>query len=139
MRFFETKSIERTLDYGARQSNYYWINIPIAQMEYRETLKVTSYCHFDFSNYPFDSHNCSFLVGSDILATYNLILDKPSITFRFKNNFTQNDILNIEEQNVPYEISAQSIDPYEIDDNGYNYRDLCIKNQKNDSSCYKYK
>ena len=120
LRFFNTKSITRSLDYGAQKSSYYWIHVP-HHMEYRETIQAISYCNFDFTNFPFDRHECKFALGSDILATYNMVLEKPNITFRFSEEFSNDGKIPIQIQNVPFYMYAESIEPYEIEDSGYLY------------------
>jgi len=120
LRFFNTKSISRSLDYGAQKSSYYWIHVP-HHMEYRETIQAISYCNFDFSNFPFDRHECKFALGSDILATYNMVLEKPNITFRFSEEFSNDGKIPIQIQNVPFHMYAESIEPYAIEDSGYLY------------------
>ena len=66
-------------------------------------------------------------MGSDILATYNLIIEKPSITFKFKENFKIDSKIPVHVKNVPFEIFAESIDPFVIEDNGYNYSSTGVR------------
>ena len=63
LRFQNIKSVERPLDYGPNSKKYYWLGGP-HQFEYKETLKVVSYCQFEFSNFPFDSQQCNFTLGT---------------------------------------------------------------------------
>ena len=84
LRFFNIKSIEKQIEYGARQIKYYWLNNP-HRFEYREILKVTPYCNFNFINFPFDFHECQLVFGSDALSTkYGFELSKPFITYKGK-------------------------------------------------------
>ena len=49
--FQNAKTIDRLSLYGARETKYFWIHAP-HHLEYREILKLTSFCDFDFNNYP---------------------------------------------------------------------------------------
>ena len=84
LRFFNIKNIEKQINYGARHIKYYWLNNP-HRFEYREILKVTPYCNFNFINFPFDFHECRLVFGSDALSTtYGFELSKPFITYKGK-------------------------------------------------------
>ena len=77
--FRNAKSVEKQRSYGARSSEYYWLakNHEKYDFEYYEILKVTSYCHFDFSTFPLDTQHCSFLQ----MGTSDMILPRlfPSL------------------------------------------------------------
>ena len=51
-------------------------------MEYSETFHLKFSCHFDFTDYPFDSHECFMHYGSyDTLAS-EVTLTPPTISYR---------------------------------------------------------
>ena len=47
LRFFDVKTVKKQLTYGARDTRFYWLNVP-HHFQYREIIKVTPYCNFDF-------------------------------------------------------------------------------------------
>ena len=119
--FRNAKSVEKQRSYGARSSEYYWLakNHEKYDFEYYEILKVTSYCHFEFSTFPFDTHECDLVVGSALLSENQLRIAKPTITYN-KTKSSQN--VTIISKNVPFEMSAKSIAPFLIEmKNNYYY------------------
>ena len=50
-----------------------------------------------------------------------MVLEKPNITFRFSEEFSNDGKIPIQIQNVPFYMYAESIEPYEIEDSGYLY------------------
>ena len=82
--FSNIKYIEKQLNYGPRFQEYYWMNtlenIPY-DFEYYETLKITSYCHFDYSTFPFDHHKCELNLGVTDRSINVLKLSKPILIF----------------------------------------------------------
>ena len=53
------KTIQRTRNYGPKDSDYFWFQTP-HNFEYQQEQKPTIYCSFDFQTYPFDTHYCDF-------------------------------------------------------------------------------
>ena len=47
---------------GKKDEKYYWMKHP-HHLEYKNTKKITIYCSFDFSTFPFDSHMCNLTYG----------------------------------------------------------------------------
>ena len=73
-----SKTIQRTRNYGPKDSDYFWFQSP-HNFEYQQALKATIYCSFDFQTYPFDTHYCT-VVG---LSTDPAPLISPKF-FRFR-------------------------------------------------------
>ena len=119
--FNNIKSIEKQKSYGARSSEYYWMvkNYEKHDFEYYEKLKITSYCQFEFSTFPFDDHYCELTVGSGTASITNLSILKPIIIH--KKFRSKEKSIPIESKNVPFEMNAESITPFLEDKNGYNY------------------
>ena len=89
---------------------------------YRETLKVTSYCSFDFNNFPFDhDHKCDLTFGSLTFATWRIKLETPHVMYKivekgkFKNQFDTDSKL------VPFDIKATNMSSFNVTSDGYNY------------------
>ena len=49
-----TKKIVRKRKYGAIDKDFFWYNHPDNMMEYRQSMKITIYCPFNFRQFPFD-------------------------------------------------------------------------------------
>ena len=119
--FDNAKSIEKSKSFGARSSQYYWMakNYEKYDFEYYERIKLTSYCQFEFSTFPFDAHDCEVTVGSGIGSIGLLKISKPTIIY--KKFASKENSIKIESKNVPFEMKAESINPFLIEMNGYNY------------------
>ena len=118
--FNKIKSMEKQKSYGARSSEYYYMTKNYQHdFEYKERIKIISYCPFEFSTFPFDVQNCDLTIGSGSSSiTYTRIL-KPTVIYeKFKS---KEKSIPIESQNVPFEIKAESITPFLIEKNGLNY------------------
>ena len=118
--FRNIKSIEKQKSYGAQSSEHYWMakNYEKYDFEYYETLKITSYCLFEFSSFPFDTNDCDLLVGSSNPMQYITNL-KPTIVYgKFSS---QEKSIPIESKNVPFEMKAESITPFTIEKNDLNF------------------
>ena len=51
-------------------------------MEYSETFHLKFSCHFDFTDYPFDSHECFMHYGSYDTDSSEVTLTPPTISYR---------------------------------------------------------
>ena len=113
--------MEKQKSYGAQSSEYYWMakNYEKYDFEYYERLRITSYCSFEFSTFPFDAHNCELAVGSVLYSTFYTRISKPTVIY---GNFSSKEkSIPIESKNVPFEMKAESITPFTIETNGYKY------------------
>ena len=127
--FNNVKSIEKIKSYGARASEYYWMNTNNEKhdFEYYERLKITSYCPFKFSTFPFDTHNCDLTVGSGAGSISYVKLLKITVIYqKLKSN---DKIIPIESNDTdgPFEIKAESIKPFLIDNNGLDFSYTGVK------------
>ena len=123
--FFNTKEIHKQLDFGIGKPKYFWMRYP-SHLEFHETLKVESYCQFDFQSFPFDSHECELLVASDVIGIKRILLSKPTISYKGSNTSKRKIIIN-SEKTLPFEIMAESLNPFHNLANGYNYSATGIK------------
>ena len=120
--FNNAKSIEKQKSYGARSAEYFFmITNYHHDFEYFESVKLTSYCQFEFSSFPFDAHNCEILVGSGVNYIGTQKIKKPTVIHK---KFASNkNSIPIKSKNVPFEMKAESITPFPHlnNGNGYNY------------------
>ena len=56
---------------GKKDEKYYWMKHP-HHLEYKNTKKITIYCSFDFSTFPFDSHECNLSYGIIFFSKNNM-------------------------------------------------------------------
>ena len=118
--FFNTKHIEKQLDYGVGNLEYFWMEFPHS-LEYKEAIKATSYCQFEFETYPFDLHQCDFLIGIQVFSAINVVLLRPDITFEGTHTNHKS------EKVPPFDIRVESIDPFINKVYGYDYSSTGIR------------
>ena len=64
--------------------DFYWLLYP-NQLEFRQYLRVTIYCSFDFSPFPFDFHTCNFSFGVNFWSDNNVVM-KPAMIIHGKDD-----------------------------------------------------
>ena len=72
--FFPTSKFQNEKDvnvkhkFSSKQNEkYFWMKYPHF-LEFRRKVKVTIYCTFDFSTFPFDSHECNLSYGMNLFS-----------------------------------------------------------------------
>ena len=87
MTISNAKEIKKLLNYGRNDNaDYIWFGQPNL-LEYRERLKLTIYCPFNFENYPFDSHHCNINLGSLDFSELHIKLMPLTVTHEQKSTF----------------------------------------------------
>ena len=68
-KFQNEKDVNLKHEFSSKQNNekYFWMKYPHF-LEYRRKVKITIYCSFDFSTFPFDSHECNFSYGMNLYS-----------------------------------------------------------------------
>lgn len=121
MKVLNAKSVTRHKGYGPTDSHYFWFQYP-HHLEYKETMKATVYCSFDFGSFPFDEHTCNFNFGASDNADYNTVLLPTEVLHGdLKTRLGDTDHVSIAEPRVPFTIGMKSMEPFSILDAGYNY------------------
>ena len=79
LRFHNEKAFKIKSKFSPNQDEfYYWLNYP-HNLEFRQQIQVTIYCSFDFSTYPFDSHECNFSFGLNFWSISYIKMKPPTI------------------------------------------------------------
>ena len=60
-------------------------------MEYGEQFQLTFFCHFDFTNFPFDSHECRIEYGDENYGIDDLKLNASTIIYHAYRLFFLSD------------------------------------------------
>ena len=79
------KTIVRTRNYGATDTEYFWYNHPANRLEHLQSLKSTIYCSFDFKHFPFDSHYCDLSLGDALVSKKYSVLNSSTISYQGQN------------------------------------------------------
>ena len=53
-------------------------------MEYRETAVIKLFCDFDFTNFPFDSHECHLTFGDEMYTSDVILLESSTVQYSGK-------------------------------------------------------
>ena len=85
-------------------------------------MKVTSYCSFDFNNFPFDhDHKCDLTFGSLTFATWRIELETPHVMSKNVEEGEYEIKVDTDSKQVPFDIKATSIPSFDVLVDGYNY------------------
>ena len=71
---------ELTKEYGATNTFVFWY-LGNQTMEYGEQFQLTFFCHFDFTNFPFDSHECRIEYGDENYGIDDLKVNASTIIY----------------------------------------------------------
>ena len=113
------KSIDTQEQYSPKDHHYYWFQHP-HHLEYSETLKVSIYCPFDFGSFPFETHECNFTFGSELLSVGSLQLTPPVIRHLGVES-NDGSLLPIPTERLPFDIVLTSRPQFVIESDGYDF------------------
>ena len=83
-RFLNEKSVTMKHKVSGKQDEkYFWMKHPHF-FEFRRKMKVTIYCSFDFSTFPFDSHECNVSYGINFLSKYFVLMMPTTVRHKDK-------------------------------------------------------
>ena len=68
---------------GKQDEKYFWMKHPHF-FEFRRKMKVTIYCSFDFSTFPFDSHECNLSYGLVNFSKYYMDMMPSTVMHKKK-------------------------------------------------------
>ena len=85
-------------------------------------MKVTSYCSFDFHNFPFDhDHKCDLTFGSLTFATWRIKLETPHVMSKIVKKGKYKLKVGTDSKLLPFDIKATSMPSFNVTADGYNY------------------
>ena len=88
----------------------YWKN----RMFYGEKFKITFACKFNFTNFPFDSHECPLEFGADNKYTSKVLRHNSShIMYESKSNRIGEPPIILEDLPFPFEFQLESLAAFE--------------------------
>ena len=124
LRVQNSKEVVPVKEYGPNNDvEFYWHAYPNL-LQYQERLKVTVYCPFDFTNFPFDNHQCNLNFGLTSYVTTTasllpLIISYGGISTSLGQNSIQIVSTNSPE---PFNMNLSSIAPFlELDNDDASY------------------
>ena len=112
------KTIERTRKFGLTDEDESWFNGFNGIIDYKQSIKVTIYCKFEFQSYPFDSHTCDFIYIATAPVRF-LLLNSSEI--RYQNVENQREIIRVEQSDLPFHIELESLEQFNLTLTGHNY------------------
>ena len=120
LKILNAQELTRERKFGTTDSDYFWFNLP-HQLEIQQTFKVTIYCSFDFSYFPFDSHYCDFTHGSSKLSNNYLYLSHAWIRYGLKVAKHVKKPIHVEQSHLPFDIILESKETFTVFEAGFNY------------------
>ena len=114
------KTIERTSIFGLTDEDESWFDSQNGKIDYKQSIKVTIYCKFEFQFYPFDKHFCDFIYIATAPALY-LWLNSSEIRYQNQNAENQGEIIHIEQSDLPFHIKLERLERFNLTRTGFNY------------------
>ena len=78
-----------------------------------ENLQLSFSCPFDFSNFPFDTHECSLEYGSFIANSNRVLLNSSRISYGNKNTKIGDPPITIRDSVLPFEFELKPLSTFE--------------------------
>lgn len=113
MKFLDVKEVKKEGRWGPRESNYFWLQTP-QTLEYREAKQIKLFCSFDFTSFPFDSHQCRLQFGSAVATNQSMILAPTKVHFRQQVLENSDDFLEVQQRQVPFDIRLETMESVHI-------------------------
>ena len=101
-------------------SDFFWFSMPHT-LEMQQAFKVTIYCTFDFSQFPFDSHYCDFSHGSARNSLDWLYLLPAWIRNSGQIVKGPGQQIQAKQARLPFEMTLESKTPFVVFEAGFNY------------------
>ena len=125
---------EQTKAYGGADKFSLWY-LGDHKLEYGEVFQITFSCQFDFSHFPFDSHECLMEYGSYEVAENKLTFKPPTVSYKNKMTKIGYDPIirnSLEHQYQLYlEALPTSTHMDEIDNTKHSSTGICLKFYRN--------
>ena len=84
LKFQNEKHMTEKVNFGPKQDEtYYWMKYP-HHLEYKKNTKITIYCSFDFSTFPFDLHECNFTYGINSYSESYVHMMPTTLVYKMK-------------------------------------------------------
>ena len=97
------------------------------EMYYSEEFKLKIFCDFDFSDFPFDSHECPFTWGEDEEGSEKIKLLSASIWYGDLHTSPGQDPIVINDLPLPFEFTLSSIPQFDrAFDKNYSYTGMTL-------------
>lgn len=84
-------------------------------------MKVTTYCNFDFSLFPFDYHNCKLDFGASDKSVAYILLRSPNILHNGQEIALGMPAIQMDQASLPFDIFIQSQPAFLVEKSGFNF------------------
>ena len=79
------------------------------------------YCTFDFTSFPFDSHECDLKFGASSSLTSSLILNETWLRYKDQRREFGEGALKFNPSRLAFNVSLESLKEFELSQAGYKY------------------
>ena len=126
LRFKNVKEVKKLDEFGPPPDNDFFYFVYPGHLFYVERLKITTYCPFDFTTFPFDTHQCNLTFGlsSSHYGDYKLLL--TNITHENISTMEEGKVVKLEKifvdsafSPVPFSITLTATHPNTEKEYGY--------------------
>ena len=90
-----------------------WMDSIEGELEYTEEVQLNLLCHFSFSEFPFDSHECHVVYGDDVYGIEKIRLTPAKIAYRNSSIKIGDNPIVIGNLPFPFEFQLEPLPSFE--------------------------
>ena len=111
--FDKVLTVTKISTFGKMQAFDFWLKPSENKMWYTEALEVTFACELDFSEFPFDEHNCSFIMGDYENGVDWMMFNNSKLEYNGLIVEDNHSSLEILDSTTPYYFKLRKLDSFE--------------------------
>ena len=109
-----------------------WMDSIEGELEYTEEVQLNLLCHFSFSEFPFDSHECHVVYGDDVYGVEKIRLTPAKISYRNSSIKIGDNPIVIGNLPFPFEFQLEPLSSFEkMYDKPYSHTGFILKLKRN--------
>ena len=118
---------EKTKVYGDTSTFSFWY-MGNQTLEYSEEIKLTFFCSFQFTDFPFDVHECRIEFGDDAYGTSGIKFETATVAYQDSETSIGDPPIILDNLPFPFEFQLEALLAFEkVYDDNYSYTGMLLK------------
>ena len=118
---------EKTKVYGDTSTFSFWY-MGNQTLEYSEEIKLTFFCSFQFTDFPFDVHECRIEFGDDAYGTSGIKFETATVAYQDSETSIGDPPIILDNLPFPFEFQLEALPAFEkVYDDNYSYTGMLLK------------
>ena len=111
-RFGNVLKYEKTKVYGDTSTFSFWY-MGNQTLEYSEEIKLTFFCSFQFTDFPFDVHECRIEFGDDAYGTSGIKFETATVAYQDSETSIGDPPIILDNLPFPFEFQLEALPAFE--------------------------